>query len=168
MEVTTGQCARDLFQEHLFAPLEMKGARLDDMGMGAHLRALDLARLGQLLLNEGAYGAHTLFDESAMQELLPRPYENRVGSPGPDAAPYGLGIRWAGEPHPKAGKGDVPADATIFSKRTLGHGSFSGSIFRVDLDNDLVLAMGRFSSGERHAPYMLELMQTLMEALAAP
>jgi hypothetical protein len=81
---------------------------------------------------------------------------------------YGLGIRFAGEPHPKAGKDGMPEAATILSPNTLGHGSFSGSIFRVDPDQQIVIAMGRFGSGERHGEFFRDLLMTIASAVRAP
>lgn len=135
------------------------------MGSGAHLRAIDLARLGQLILNRGRYGDYVLYREPTAELLLPVAYEEHFPGLAPNQADYGLGIHWADEPHPRAGEDEIPEDAVVPSRRTLGHGSFSGSIFRVDLEHEIVIAMGRFASGEKHREHLRELLATVSEAI---
>jgi hypothetical protein len=70
--------------------------------------------------------------------MLPEPYEKRYAHLDVKDQAYGLGIRHAAERHPNAGKDGLPADATIFSPGTLGHGSFSGSILRIDPQHEVI------------------------------
>lgn len=161
MQMVGGKSVPRLFHEHLFNPLEMKNARVTGLGMGGHLRAIDLARVGQLLLNRGAYGRHTFFSPATYEQLLPRSYAELYPQLKAADKEYGLGIRFAGEPHPNAGKDGLTKDATILSPKTLGHGSFSGCIFRVDPERQIVIAMGRFGSGERHGEFMRELLMLI-------
>ncbi len=44
------------------------------------------------------------------------------------------------------------------SPRISANGAFSGTIIRVDLENEIVVAIGRFSLGERHGDYVKELL----------
>lgn len=148
LEAVTGKSAPRIFHEYLFAPLGAKGARITDMGMGAHLRAIDLARIGQLLLNEGAYGKHRFFSPDTFRKLLPRPYAEMFPELDEDDGSYGIGIRWASREHPRAGENGISEDALTLSERTIGHGAFSSTVFRVDLDRELVIAIGRMRKGD--------------------
>ncbi len=165
MQVTSGKTIPRLFQEHLFQPLGMENARISGLGIGAHMRALDLARLGQLMLNGGSYGEHGFFSEATLSQILPVAYEDHFPSLASDRRDYGFGIRWAARAHPRAGDGGLPEDATILSPRTVGHGSFSGTVFRVDFDNDLVIAVGRFRPGDDHGAHVDRLFLTIAEGL---
>ncbi len=148
MEVVAGKVAPRIFQEHLFEPLGMKGARVTDMGLGGHLRAIDLARVGQLLLNEGAYGDQRFFSPETFEELLPRPYAEVFPDLDANDSSYGIGIRWASREHPRAGQNGIPEGALTLGERTIGHGAFSSTVFRVDLEDDLVVAIGRIRRGD--------------------
>jgi CubicO group peptidase (beta-lactamase class C family) len=165
MQMITGKAIPRLFHDHLFAPLEMEGAKLTGLGTGAELRAIDLAKLGQLWLNRGVYGDHRFFGDEVWKEHLPQPYEARFPGLAPRAADYGIGTQWVNLPHPRAGREGLPEDAMLLSRRTLGHGSFSGTVFRVDLENEIVLAVGRFSAGPNHHRYLEELVSLLAESL---
>src|SRR5690606_27344086 len=61
MQELTGKPMSQLFHDHLFGPLGMEGATITGMGTGAELRAIDLARLGQLWLQRGTYGSKRFF-----------------------------------------------------------------------------------------------------------
>ena len=164
LQIISGKSVARLFQEHLFDPLEMENARVTSLGIGGHLRAIDLAKFGQLLLNSGAYGDRRFFGGATLRQILPRAYADHF--PGlADRADYGFGLRWAGEPHPRAGHDGIPTDAILPSGRTIGHGSLSGTVFRVDLENELVIAVGRYRSGENHGDYLRNLLLLVTENL---
>jgi CubicO group peptidase (beta-lactamase class C family) len=165
MQTITGKVVPRLFHDHLFAPLEMQGARITGLGTGAELRALDLAKLGQLWLNRGAYGGHRFFGDAVWEELLPQAYEDRFPGLAPQAADYGIGTQWVGRRHPRAGEDGRPKDAMLPSHRTLGHGSFSGTVLRVDLEHDMVVVVGRFAAGPDHQHHVEELLALLVESL---
>ena len=164
MEQVTGTALPTLFEQHLFEPLGMRGARVGDPGAGIHLRAIDLARLGQLILNGGAYGDHRLFTPATRDELLPRSYTELFPELELSArADYGLGLRWADEAHPGVADDPPSAIARVPSDRTLGHGALSGSVFRVDLTNQMVIAIGRFEAGPDHGMFVRRLLALLAD-----
>jgi CubicO group peptidase (beta-lactamase class C family) len=168
MALVAGKSVPRLFDEHLFEPLEMRNASITGLGTGADLRAVDLARLGQVILNGGAYGNHTFFSPQTLEQFLPQPYEVLFPGFAPKERDYGLGIRAASEPHPRAGTDGIAPDAVVLGPRTVGHGAFSGSIFRVDLDTNTIVAAGRFSSGENHGRYLRELLALVADAVLLP
>ncbi len=165
MQLVGGKSIPRLFHEQLFEPLGFEGARITDLGSGGQLRAIDLARVGQLLLNRGSYGEHQFFGPATFEQILPRSYEELFPGIAPTAADYGLGIYWAREVHPQAGQGELPKDAKIMSRRTLCHGAYSGTLFQVDLENELVVVVGRFNSGANHGDHVKALLMTVMEGL---
>ena len=159
MEHRTGQTIEHLFERHLFGPLAMKNARIDNLGSGIHLRAIDLARLGQLLLNQGRYGDAEFFTPATFEELLPRSYAELFPEiDAGDRRDYGLGLYWRTE----TGQGEH-SDRPLPSPRTLGHGSFSGCLFRADLAHQMVVAMGRFQSGPEHSESVRHLLELLID-----
>jgi CubicO group peptidase (beta-lactamase class C family) len=165
MQELTGKTISRLFQDHLFEPLGMQGATITGMGTGAELRAIDLAKLGQMWLQRGTYGSHRFFSDEVWKGLLPESYEDRFPGLAPRAADYGSGTQWVDIPHPRAGEDGLPVDAKLVGNRTLGHGSFSGTVFRVDLENEVVIAVGRFSAGPNHRKHLEELLLLIDEAI---
>lgn len=165
MSLVAGKSVPQLFHEHLFEPLAMRNASITGLGAGAELRAVDLARLGQVILNAGAYGKHTFFSPQTLDQFLPQPYEAHYPGFAPKELDYGLGIRVASEPHPRAGSEGIAPDAVVIGPRTIGHGAFSGTVFRVDLDTNTIVVAGRFSSGENHGRYVRELLALVADAI---
>lgn len=167
MQQRGGMPAPDLFQRHLFGPLGMRGARVTELGSGIHLRAIDLAKLGQLMINGGGYGDQRFFSPATRDLILPQAYVDHFPDlPDVEArSDYGLGIRWAAEAHPRAGEPGVPDDAVIPSARTIGHGALSGSVYRVDLQHGLIVAIGRQESGTDHGRFLRELLALVAEHL---
>ena len=78
---------------------------------------------------------------------------------------WGIGITWMRQPHPEAGKNDVPKDKTVLSKNVIGHGSATSAVLRVDLDNELVITQTRRIAGKDYGKYLLKLLQTVEQGL---
>jgi CubicO group peptidase (beta-lactamase class C family) len=165
MQLVSGKSIPRLFHEHLFQPLGFEGARIADLGSGGRLRAIDLARVGQLLLNRGSYGEYEFFSPATYEKILPQAYEEWFPGLAPQASDYGLGLYWARDVPPPADQEHPTADARILSPRTLSHGAFSGTVFRVDLENELVVVVGRIRSGVAHDHYVKSLLMTVKESL---
>jgi hypothetical protein len=81
------------------------------------------------------------------------------------AVDWGIGLVWAHDPHPDAGKAGVPQEKTILSRNTIGHGAGSGAILRIDLDNDLVVAQVRSVPGPRHGAYVAGFLMAIAAGL---
>jgi hypothetical protein len=60
---------------------------------------------------------------------------------------------------------DRPEDL-LFSPQTVRHGSFSGCIFVVDLDQQIVIVQARRRSGPRQREWSARLFQAVAEAVA--
>jgi len=163
MEIVSGKSIFRLMRENLFDPLGMSHTTLEeDLGFSCFSTAVDFAKLGQLLLNRGAYGDLTFFSAETFEQLLPQPLTRYY--PGLDKE-WGIGITWMRQPHPDAGKNGVPSDATILSRNTIGHGSATAAILRVDLDNELVISQTRRRAGTDYDKHLLKFLIALEEGL---
>ena len=99
----TGQRIDQFLDEHLFAPLDVRDARWDrgapdglpHTGGGLYLRSRDMAKLGTLVIANGAWGDRALVSSSWIAQSTPAPTftgRNFGGQP----ATYGYG--WWGLP----------------------------------------------------------------------
>jgi CubicO group peptidase (beta-lactamase class C family)/acetyl esterase/lipase len=163
MEIVSGKSIFRLMRESLFDPLGMSHTTLEeDLGFSCFSTAADFAKLGQLLLNQGAYGELTFFSPQTFAQLRPQPLSRFY--PGLDKE-WGVGITSMRQSHPDAGKNGVPSDATILSRNTIGHGSATAAILRVDLDNELVITQTRRRAGNDYDKHLLALLVALQEGL---
>ncbi|MCF7740253.1 MAG: beta-lactamase family protein [Candidatus Marinimicrobia bacterium] len=152
MEMVSDKSIFRLFQENFFLPLGLDNTILEeDLGFSCNSTARDMATVGQLMLNKGKYGNKIFFSESTFRKLLPKNLNQYY--PGIDEQ-WGIGITWMRDTHPETGTGRIPADSTIFSKRTFGHGSATSAVLRIDPQNDLVLAINRRYAGENYQKHL--------------
>jgi CubicO group peptidase (beta-lactamase class C family) len=108
-----------------------------DLGFGDRFTARYLAEVGQMLLQDGAYGAQRLYSPGFLRQLLPQRVAEHA--PGfPDAKlEWGIGQTWAPD------SADGTREKAVLSPNVFGHGAASGSIFRVDPEHQLVVVIGR-------------------------
>lgn len=163
MQILSGRSFTRLYREHLFEPLGMDSARIDDASAGAHFSALDLAKLAQWLVNRGSYGDLQFVSEQTFQQLLPEDLSRRY--PGVTREVEGIGMHWMYDRKPGANAGSTAPGDLILSPRTLGHGSLSSCILRADLDNQLVVVQIRRQAGPRFAEWQTRFLQTVAAVL---
>jgi hypothetical protein len=60
-----------------------------------------------------------------------------------------------------------PPEKLLFSSRMIGHGSLSGSIFLIDLDQDLVIVQLRRNCGPRYEQWCPKFLQAVAHAVTA-
>jgi CubicO group peptidase (beta-lactamase class C family) len=162
MESVSGKSIYRLFEENFFAPLGVAHASVGELGGGLFCSSADLARIGQMVANGGAYGDRIYFGADTLAAFLPRDLSELY----PDIDwEWGVGIAPMRQPHPRAGINGVPEDATLLSRNTIGHGASSGTIFRVDLDNQLVIVQCRNNTAPNYEAYVERLMMILDDAL---
>lgn len=137
LEQLTGLAVPQLYQKYLFGPLGCESIEAIDGSALTWSNAYDLALVGQLLANHGAYGNLRFFSEETFQQMLPRKLNNLLG-PDTDVT-WGIGLTWF------RGNG--------LSQRTIGHGSASSCTLRVDLEKDLVITMTRRTAGKNFGVY---------------
>lgn len=136
MERLSGRAVPYLFAACLFTPLGMQQAFADNTYGGLSATCLDLAKLGQMLLQRGRYGAYEFFSEQNFRKLLPAPLAARNPA---------LQQSW--------GIGTSPAAGNGLSEQAFGHAAASGAIFQVDPQQDLILVVGRDRPGTNYDHY---------------
>jgi len=78
----------------------------------------------------------------------------------------GIGLHWIRHVKPGAPRDSKRAEDLLFSPRTLGHGSFSGCVFVVDPEQQLVVTQVRKQSGPRSAEWSARFFQTIAAAVS--
>jgi CubicO group peptidase (beta-lactamase class C family) len=164
MEIVAGQSAVRLYDEHLFRPLGFGDVPIGNASSDSHFTAMELGILAQWIANRGSYGQLEFTSPSTFDKLLPEPL--RVTDRG-YTEDEGMGIHWVR--HLKAGAvpGSKRAEDLLFSPRTLGHGSFSGCIFVIDPEQQLVITQVRKQSGPRSGEWSARFFQTIAAAMKA-
>jgi CubicO group peptidase (beta-lactamase class C family) len=150
MEIATGEAIPLLYKHHLLDPLGCENTEVFGTSWDARSTAIDIAKVGQLLLNRGAYGDRRFFSEATFRQMLP---ERLTKVLGPDTTmDRGIGTHWfEGEP---LGKG------------TFGHGAASSATLRIDPVNDLVIVMTRNSAGRNFETYHPRFLKAVVEGIA--
>lgn len=146
MERITGKAVPYLFDKYLLKPLEMNSAVVDNTYGSMYATCLDLARLGQMLLNQGVYGTYRFFSEESFEKMLPQklPHINKS---------------W--------GIGTAPLGGNGLSDHTFGHEAASGAIFRIDPVYNLIIISARDRIGRNYEQYVQYVAQ-LINACTAP
>jgi CubicO group peptidase (beta-lactamase class C family) len=160
MELMTGKSVLRLMKDDLFAPLGMDHSRSSDVCHGGEATALDAAKLGQMLLNQGTYGNTRFFSKEVFHQMLP----TQIREHWPKAEfdlPWGMGLTYFKERDPDAGKDGVPANKTLLSKATFCHGAASGAVLRVDPVNDVVVTVVRTKEGENYKPNLYRFLKAV-------
>jgi CubicO group peptidase (beta-lactamase class C family) len=127
-ENVSGKCLAEYYHDHLLAPLGMKNTLLawDSPGYMASSTPYDLALLAQMLLNGGAYGDQRFMRPETVELMRPTKLD---WVDGPDnAKEWGIGVTTFAD-----------LDAGQFSASTYGHDGSSGSLLRIDPENNLVV-----------------------------
>ena len=165
MEIVTGQSAVRLYHRHLFEPLGIDNVPIDNASSDGHMTAMELGVLAQLVANRGSYGQRKLFSERTFESLLPDPLT--VVERG-HTTTEGIGLHWLRYPKPQAEPGSERSDGTLFSSQTVGHGSFSGCIFLIDLEQQLVITQVRKRQGPDKGEWSARFFQTIAQCIEQP
>lgn len=139
IERITGRAVPYLFQEYIFQPLGMSSAYSDNTYGGLYCSVLDLAKFGQMLLNKGIYNGYRFFSPSTFSKMLPLPLS---------------------QTNKKWGAGTTLMGGYGLSEETFGHGAASGTIFRLDPKNDLIIVSARNREGKLFHEYENKLLKS--------
>lgn len=146
MEVVSGKSVFRLFHENIYEPLGMKDTyHTWDLGYSVHSTAFDLSILAQMLLNKGTYDGKKYFSERTYKKLLPQNLKTyfpniTYSNPWDKDRPIGIGTtmqEW--KIKDKANK----VERYMLSENVIGHGSATSSVFRIDLDNKIIITQTR-------------------------
>ncbi len=165
MEILAGKSAARVYSEHLFEPLGFGDVRMGNASSDGEFTALELGILAQWVANRGSYGNLEFISPATFDQLLPQPIT--VADRGL-VADDGMGIHWIRHLKPGAPPNSNRAEDQLFSLNTVGHGSFSGCVFVVDLDQQLLITQVRKQLGPRHEEYWPKFFQTIADATSNP
>jgi CubicO group peptidase (beta-lactamase class C family) len=187
MEVITGKSYGLLLKEWLIVPMELTGTEVTGAASDAWSVPMDLAKIGQMLMNGGTYKNVQYFSKETYQnEMFPTEKNLQVG--------IGLVKTLATEATNYCGKATeegelgtpgitVTADKDITYTREqlekiavennlgfgnlVGHPAISGSLFCMDVDNKLLMIVTRNSRGKDFMNHHKEFMQTIINNVKA-
>ena len=154
MEAVSGEAMESFYRNHLLDPLGCSDrTSVRDGGGGAASVPLDMARIGQLLLNRGSYGDKLFFGPQTLEQLLPKPLACVMDvDPSIDQI-TGLGCVWLD-------------DGGILPQDSFGHGAASSATLRVVPSKDLVISMTRNNAGRNFSVYHPRFIRSVVEAIA--
>lgn len=138
MEMICGKALPYLYRDHLFAPLGCTHARAEFAAYGSSSTALELVKVGQMVLNGGSYGDKQFFGPGTLAQILPEPGKDRIGDD--------KSIRW--------GVGIKQMDNDGLSDRAFGHSGASGSFLVIDPARELVIGHARMSEGGNYQAFL--------------
>ncbi len=150
IEAVTGEAIPQFFKHHLLDPLGCTNTRVAGTCGDSFSIPLDIAKIGQMLLNKGRYGNMQFFSEETAQKMLPVKLSKLLG-PETDIE-RGIGVVWYR--NSELGEG------------TFGHGAASSATLRIDPVNDLVIVMTRNTAGGNFRKYHPKFISAIVESLA--
>jgi CubicO group peptidase (beta-lactamase class C family) len=139
MEMITGESIPRMYRKHLFDPLGCADTDAEFTYAASMSTPLDLARIGQMMLNGGSYGDKKFFSPRTQEKMMPIPGKDRFDPPDKT-------VRW--------GIGIKQFDIDGLSERAYGHPGASGSFLVVDPNYDLVVAHTRYDEGDRFVVFL--------------
>lgn len=163
MEIVTGKSAARIYYDHLFRPLGFGDVWMGNASSSGEFTAMELGILAQWIVNRGSYGDQQFIRPETFQRLLPKPLQ--VAERG-YTADEGIGIHWQRHLKPGVPLNSKRDEDLLFGPKALGHGSFSGCIFFVDPDLELVVVQVRKQSGPRSAEWSPKFFQTIANVLS--
>lgn len=108
---------------------------------------LDMAKIGQMLLNKGAYGQMRFMKENTFKQMLPTDLSKVL--PVPYTKKYGFGCIY----YEELGEG------------TFGHGAASSATLRIDPENDMIIVMTRNSAGKNFWEYYPKFIKSILSGI---
>jgi CubicO group peptidase (beta-lactamase class C family) len=142
LEMLTGQSIWRLLYEQMQKPFGEPVTQFD-LGFGDSFTAMYLAKVGQMILQDGRYGANRFYRPGFLAELRPQ----RVADFAPDfkdpKLEWGIGFTWMPDP-------PGPREKGVLGLNVIGHGASSGVTYRIDKDHELVVVVGRNAFKDSH------------------
>jgi CubicO group peptidase (beta-lactamase class C family) len=134
-----------------------------DLGVGDQFSAMYLAKVGQMFIQDGAYGGYRLFSPGFAKRLYPRPIAETAPKLINKEIETGIGLTWMIDP-----PGD--RDQGVLGPNVLGHGSGSGTMWRVALDHELIIVVGRneFSDPAQNDEWITKFATAVAEQIEGP
>lgn len=150
IEAITGEAIPQFYKKHLLNPLGCSNTDVTDTSGGSFSTPMDIAKIGQMLLNRGAYGRMRFFSEQTFEKMLPVKLTKVLG---PETKiEWGIGVTWFND------KG--------LGKGTFAHGAASAATLRIDPVNDLVIVMTRNVAGSNFKKYHPQFIASIVDGFA--
>ncbi len=149
IEMVSGEAIPQFYKRHLLDPLHCEN--LDVFGNSWDSRAapMDLAKIGQMLLNRGSYDDKRFFSEKTFEQMLP---EKLTKVLGPNASlDRGIGCEWM--------------SVDLLGEGTFGHGAASSATWRISPEKDMVVVMTRNAAGENFGKYHSKFLEAVVAAV---
>ncbi len=135
LELVTGQSIWRLLYENMQRPFDEPVRQLD-LGFGDAFTAMYLAKVGQMILQDGRYGRYRFFRPGFLQLLRPRRIAEFAPELDDPKIEAGIGLAWMTDP-------PGPRERGVLGPNVIGHGASSGAIWRIDPDHDVIIVVGR-------------------------
>jgi CubicO group peptidase (beta-lactamase class C family) len=160
LELVTGQSIWRLLYENMQRPFAEPVSQLD-LGFGDAFTAMYLAKIGQMILQDGSYGMYRFFSPGFLVSLRPRRIADFTPELDDTKVEAGIGLAFMTDP-------PGPRDQGVLGPNVLGHGASSGAIWRIDPDHDLVIVVGRsgFNDGPQNAVWATKLAAAVADGLS--
>jgi CubicO group peptidase (beta-lactamase class C family) len=150
IEVISGETIPEFYQKHLLVPLGCNNTDVTGTYGDARSVPLDIAKVGQMMLNRGAYGNLRFYREETFAKMLPGPMTKVLGRDTGEIVGIGL---WRYD--------DLPG----LSSSTFGHGAASSATFLVDPVNELAIVMTRNRAGRNFDKYHPQFLQVVADGM---
>jgi CubicO group peptidase (beta-lactamase class C family) len=158
MEIVAGQSAVRLYDDHLFRPLGFGDVPIGNASADGEFTAMELGILAQWVANRGSYGPLEFIRPATFERLLPEPL--RVPEHGAWDS-EGMGIHFMRHLKDGAPRDSKRGEDLLFGPQTIGHGSFSGCVFLIDPDAQLIVTQVRKRSEPRSGEWSHKFFQTI-------
>jgi len=150
LEGVSGESLPTFYRNHLLGPLGCEHTDVAGASADAASVPLDMARIGQMLLNKGAYGDMRFMRPETFEKMLPERLTKVLGPETEEV--YGMGTSFFKDEG--LGKG------------TFAHGAASAAIMRIDPENDLVVVMTRNAGGQNFDKYRPRFIEAVAQGIA--
>lgn len=150
IELVTGEALPNFYRHHLLDPLHMDHTYVVDGSAATRSIPMDMAKLGQMILNKGAYGDMRFFSEETYAKVLPKRLTESLGED--TKVVWGIGI--------------TPMPAEGLSEQTFGHGAASAAIFRIDPVKGHVIVQTRDVAGAKYEEFNKKFFKRIGELTA--
>jgi CubicO group peptidase (beta-lactamase class C family) len=169
IERMTGMVISKFFAQYVIQPLGLQDFDIKGAASDAHSNALDLTKLGQLVLNRGSYDKLRLFSAQSFQSMIPAS-ENTSGHgiglhvmPGAflDQGAFGGMDKTSSTRRPEI----LELNRQLGFKNLLGYGTTSGSIFFVDTENNLVVSLVKNRPSPKDADFRKRFVEAIGKGL---
>jgi CubicO group peptidase (beta-lactamase class C family) len=149
IEAVSGEGLPQFYAKHLLEPLGCSGTAATDMSWQTRSIPMDMARIGQMLLNKGQYGDLQFFRPETLEKMLPVSLKPLLGEA--TEIEWGIGATWFKDP----GLGEG----------TFAHGAASAATLRIDPEHDMVIVMTRNAAGKNFGEYHPKFLEAIVDGI---